>query len=170
MSRNLNKRLKKLKLLILDVDGVLTDNGVYVGSDGNEFKRFNIQDGFGIYLAQKEGVKVALLSGRFSKSTEFRAQELKIEHVYNGYTDKLKTYLELKEKLGLQDDDIAFVGDDLPDVPVLKQVGLPMTVKNAQPEVKRLVHYVTKLAGGQGAVREIINLILKAKKFRYKQT
>ena len=169
MSRKLNKRLKKLKLLILDVDGVLTDNGVYVGSDGNEYKRFNIQDGFGIYLAQKAGVKMALLSGRFSKSTEYRAQELKIEQVYNGYTDKLKTYQELKEKLGLQDEEIAFVGDDLPDVPVLKQVGFPMTVKNAQPEVKKLVDYVTRLPGGQGAVREIINLILKAKKFRYKQ-
>ncbi len=167
MKESLQKKLSKVKLLILDVDGVLTDNGVYVGSDGNEFKKFNIQDGFGIYLVQKAGVQVALLSGRYSKATEFRAQELKIEHVYNGYTDKLKIYQELKEKLSLQDEEIAFVGDDLPDIPVLENVGVPMTVANAQPEVKKVAEYLTKTPGGQGAVREIINLILKAKKFKY---
>lgn len=167
MKENLLIILKKIKLLILDVDGVLTDNGVYIGSDGNEYKKFNIQDGFGIYLVQKAGVRVALLSGRYSKSTEYRAQELKILHVYNGYTDKLKAYEELKEKLLFKDEEIAFVGDDLPDIPVLKNVGVPVTVANAQPEVKKIAEYVTKTPGGHGAVREIINLILKAKKFKY---
>src|SRR5574341_588631 len=165
VKESLQKKLRKIKLLILDVDGVLTDNGVYVGSDGNEFKKFNIQDGFGIYLLQLAGVKVALLSGRYSKATESRAQELKIEHVYNGYTDKLKVYQELKEKLSFQDEEVAFVGDDLPDLPVLENVGVPMTVANAQIEVKRVAEYVTKSPGGQGAVREIINLMLKARKF-----
>ena len=149
------------------MDGVLTDNGVYVGSDGNECKKFNIQDGFGIYLVQKAGVQVALLSGRYSKATEFRAQELKIEHVYNGYTDKLKAYEELKEKLLFKDEEIAFVGDDLPDLPVLKQVGIAMAVQNALAEVKKIADYVTRLPGGKGAVREIVNLILKARKFKY---
>jgi len=167
VKENLLIILKKIKLLILDVDGVLTDNGVYIGSDGNEYKKFNIQDGFGIYLVQKAGVRVALLSGRYSKSTEYRAQELKILHVYNGYTDKLKAYEELKEKLLFKDEEIAFVGDDLPDIPVLKNVGVPVTVANAQPEVKKIAEYVTKTPGGHGAVREIINLILKAKKFKY---
>lgn len=167
MKESLQRKLRKIKLLILDVDGVLTDNGVYIGSDGNEFKKFNIQDGFGIYLVQLAGVKVALLSGRYSKATEYRAQELKIEHVYNGYTDKLRVYQELKEKLSLQDEEIAFVGDDLPDIPVLKSVGVPMTVSNAQIEVKTVAKYVAKTPGGHGAVREIINLILKAKKFKY---
>jgi 3-deoxy-D-manno-octulosonate 8-phosphate phosphatase (KDO 8-P phosphatase) len=167
VKESLLKKLRKIKLLILDVDGVLTDNGVYVGSDGIEFKKFNIQDGFGIYLVQKAGVKVALLSGRYSKATEYRAQELKIEHVYNGYTDKLKVYQELKEKLSLQDEEIIFVGDDLPDLPVLESVGVPMTVANAQPELKKVAEYVTRLPGGKGAVREIVNLILKAKKFKY---
>ena len=167
MKESLPKKLRKIKLLILDVDGVLTHNGVYVGSDGNEFKKFNIQDGFGIYLLQKAGVKVALLSGRYSKATEYRAQELKIQHVYNGYTDKLKAYEKLKEKLSLQDREIAFVGDDLPDIPVLKSVGVPIAVANAQPEVKKVADYVTKTSGGEGALREIINLILQAKKFKY---
>ena len=167
MKENLQKKLKNIKLLILDVDGVLTDNGVYIDSDGDEFKKFNIQDGFGIYLVQKAGVQVALLSGRYSKSTEYRAQELKIQHVYNGYTDKLKAYEELKEKLSLKDEEIAFVGDDLPDLPVLNEAGIALTVSNAQSEVKKVAEYATKASGGNGAVREIINLILKAKKFKY---
>ena len=167
MKQSLQKKLRNIKLLILDVDGVLTDNGVYIGPDGNEFKKFNIQDGFGIYLVQMAGVKVALLSGRYSKATDYRAQELKIEHVYNGYTDKLKVYQELKEKLSFQDKEMAFMGDDLPDIPVLKNVGVPITVANAQPELKKVADYVTKTPGGHGAVREIINLILKAKKFKY---
>lgn len=167
MNQKFQEKLRRLKLLILDVDGVLTDNGVYVGSDGNEFKKFNIQDGFGIHLLQKAGVKVAFLSGRYSKSTEYRAKELEVKYVYNGYRDKLKAYQGLKRKLRLKDQEIAFVGDDLPDIPVLKNVGVPMTVANAQAEVKKTADYITKTSGGQGAVREIINLILKAKKIRY---
>src|SRR4030067_150638 len=138
VKQSLQKKLRNIKLLILDVDGVLTDNGVYIGPDGNEFKKFNIQDGFGIYLVQMAGVKVALLSGRYSKATDYRAQELKIEHVYNGYTDKLKVYQELKEKLSFQDKEMAFMGDDLPDIPVLKQAGVALTVSNAQSEVKKI--------------------------------
>lgn len=167
MKESLLKKLAKVKLLILDVDGVLTDNGVYLGSAGNEFKKFNIGDGFGIYLIQKAGVQVALLSGRYSKATEFRAKELEIQHVYNGYTDKLKVYTELKEKLNLKDQEIAFVGDDLPDIPVLRKCGLSLTVQNAQKKVKDSADYVTKLPGGSGAVREIIDLILQAKKIKY---
>jgi len=110
---------------------------------------------------------VALLSGRYSKATEFRAKELGIGNVYNGYTDKLKAYQELKEKLSLSDQEIAFVGDDLPDIPVLKECGVALTVQNAQEEVKDSADYVTKLPGGSGAVREIIDLILQAKRIKY---
>ena len=167
VKESLQKKLKDVKLLILDVDGVLTDNGVYIDSDGDEMKKFNIQDGFGIYLVQRAGVQVALLSGRYSKSTEYRAQELKIQYVYNGHTDKLKAYEELKEKLLFKNEEIAFVGDDLPDLPVLNEAGIALTVSNAQSEVKKVAEYVTKASGGHGAVREIVNLILKAKKFKY---
>jgi 3-deoxy-D-manno-octulosonate 8-phosphate phosphatase (KDO 8-P phosphatase) len=167
MQKRLEEKLRKIRLLILDVDGVLTNNGVYVGPDGSEFKRFHIQDGFGIHLLQKAGVKVALLSGRYSESTDYRAKELQIEIVYNGYTDKLKTYKVIRDSLNLKDPQIAFVGDDLPDVPVLKQAGVGMTVKNAQNQAKKAADYVTDLPGGEGAVREIVNLILKAKRIKY---
>lgn len=135
-----------------------------VGSDGSEYKNFHIQDGYGIDLLQKAGVKVAFLSGRYSKSTDFRAKELKVKHVYNGYPDKLKVYRRLKKKLNLKDFQIAFMGDDLPDLPVLNQAGVALTVKNAQPENKKAADYVSHVAGGQGAVRKIANLILRAKK------
>ncbi len=165
MKKNFLAKLKKVKLLILDVDGVLTDNSVYVGSAGNEYKAFHIQDGFGIFLLQQAAkVKVALISGRYSKSTEFRAKELEIEMVYNGYTDKGKALEEIREKTNLDYTEMVYVGDDLPDLPVLRKTGVAITVNNAQAEVKKVCDYVTKNSGGNGAVREVIDLILKAKK------
>ena len=166
MNKKLLAKLKKIKLLILDVDGVLTDNSVYIGSDGNEFKKFNIQDGFGIYLVQKAKVEVALISGRFSKTTEFRAKELDIRIVYNGYTDKEKVLEKIKQKTNLEYSEIAYMGDDLPDLPVLRKTGVALAVNNAQSEVKKVCDYITKSSGGNGAVREVINLILKAKNIK----
>lgn len=167
MKKNFLAKLKKVKLLILDVDGVLTDNSVYIGSTGNEYKAFHIQDGFGIYLLQRAAkVKVALISGRYSKSTEFRAKELEIEMVYNGYTDKGKVLEEIKEKTNLDYTEMAYMGDDLPDLPVLKKTSVAITVDNAQAEVKKVCDYVTRNSGGQGAVREVIDLILKAQKVK----
>ncbi len=167
MKKNFLAKLKKVKLLILDVDGVLTDNSVYVGSAGNEYKAYNIQDGFGIYLLQQAAkVKVALISGRYSKSTEFRAKELEIEMVYNGYTDKAKVLQEIKEKSNLEYSEMAYVGDDLPDLPVLRKTGIAIAVENAQNELKKVCDYVTKNSGGKGAVREVIDLILKAKRVK----
>lgn len=164
MSPRLLAKLKKIKLLILDVDGVLTNNSVYIGSDGSEYKQFNIQDGFGIHLLQQQArVKVALLSGRYSKSTEFRAKELEIDMVYNGYTDKVKVLEEIKLKTALDYSEMAYIGDDFADMPVLRKTGVAIAVKNARPEVKEICDYVTKDSGGEGAVREIIDLILKAK-------
>ncbi len=160
----MEKLARKIKLLILDVDGVLTDNGLYIDDNGVESKKFNIADGMGIWLAHQAGIEVALISGRSSKTTEFRAFQLKIKHIYLGQSNKLEAYDQIKQKLNIKDDQIAYMGDDLPDIPVLKQVGFPICVRNAQPLVKRHAKFITKVKGGEGAVREVVDLILKAKK------
>jgi 3-deoxy-D-manno-octulosonate 8-phosphate phosphatase (KDO 8-P phosphatase) len=159
----IEKLAKKIKLLILDVDGVLTDNSLYIDDKGLESKRFNITDGMGIRLALTAGLEVALISGRFSKATEFRALDLKIKHVYLGKTDKINAYEGIKRKLNLKDEQIAYVGDDILDVPVLKKVGLPICVNNANPQAKKFAKRVTKAKGGYGAVREVVDLILSAR-------
>jgi len=159
----IQKLARKVKLLILDVDGVLTDNGLYLDDRGIESKRFNVTDGVGIRLAQRAGIEVALISGRPSRATKIRATQLKIKHVSLGQTDKIKAYQKLKRNLRVKDDQIAYMGDDLLDVPVLKRAGLPICVKNANPKVKRFAKLVTKTKGGDGAVREVVDMILKAK-------
>ena len=160
----IEKLARKVKLLILDVDGVLTDNGLYIDDNGVESKKFNIADGMGIWLAHQAGIEVALISGRSSKTTALRASQLKIKHVYLGLSNKLDPYDELKRELNIKDEQIAYMGDDLLDIPVLKQVGFPISVKNAQPLTKRFAKLITKAKGGEGAVREVVDLILKAKK------
>ncbi|MCK4224774.1 MAG: HAD hydrolase family protein [candidate division Zixibacteria bacterium] len=160
----IEKLAKRIKLLILDVDGVMTDNCLYLNDRGIESKKFNILDGMGIWLAQKAGIEVALISGRPSKATEFRALHLKIKHVYLGELDKIRAYQKLKRNLNVKDDEIAYMGDDILDVPVLKRVGLPICVKNANPKVKKFAKLVTETKGGEGAVREVVDIILKAKK------
>ena len=122
------EKAKPIRLLILDVDGVLTSGILYYGKDDFEMKGFNIHDGFGIKLLQKTGVTVAMISGKNSESVARRLQELNIEHVYLGHKDKLPAYEELKQKLKLGDHEIAYIGDDLPDLPILTRVGLTMTV------------------------------------------
>ena len=159
----IQKLAKNVKLLILDVDGVLTDNGLYLDDKGIESKRFNVVDGMGIWLAHKAGIKVALISGRPSKATQFRASQLRIKHVYLGQPDKIKAYRRLRTNLKLKDDQIAYMGDDILDVPLLKQVGLPICVRNANPKVKRFARLVTKTKGGEGAVREVVEMLLKAR-------
>ena len=160
----IEKLAKNIKLLILDVDGVLTDNSLYLDDRGIESKKFNVEDGMGIWLAQKAGIEVALISGRASKATEFRALHLKIKHVYWGEPDKIRAYQKVKRSLKLNDDQIAYIGDDILDIPVLKQVGLPICVKNANPTVKGFAKLITKAKGGEGAVREVVDMFLKVKK------
>ncbi len=150
---------KKIKLLICDVDGVLTDGTVYMGAEGVEFKQFNVLDGAGCYLARTGGLKVALISGRYSPATATRAEELPLEAVYNGAANKIEPYQELLKKLGLDDSEIAYVGDDIIDIPILERVGLPVAVSNAYPTVKKIARYVTKKRGGEGAMREVVDLI-----------
>ena len=159
----IEKLAQKIKLLILDVDGVLTDNGLYIDDNGVESKKFNVADGMGIWLAHKAGIEVALISGRPSKATTYRAFQLKIKHVYLGQSDKLDVYDKLKRTLNIKDEQIAYMGDDLVDIPVLKKVGFPVCVRNAYPLAKRFAKLVTRAKGGEGAVREVADLILKAK-------
>ena len=154
----------KVKLLILDVDGVLTDNTLYINDNGEEAKRFNVSDGMGIYLASRAGLEIALISGKKSRATKFRALDLKIKHVYLGVTNKIKAYQKLKRNMKLSDGQIAYMGDDILDVSVLKKVALPICVKDANPVVRKFAKFVTKTKGGEGAVREVIDMLLESKK------
>lgn len=146
----------------MDVDGVLTDGSIIIGSNDEEFKFFNVLDGEGVVLARSAGLKIALISGRFSRATEKRAQELSIGDVYQGVSKKEEPYEELLKKYGLNDMEVAYLGDDLLDLSIMRRVGFAASVPNACKEVKESAAYITHLSGGQGAVREIIELILKS--------
>ena len=149
---------------MLDVDGVLTDNSIYLDDDGKETKRFNVSDGLGIHFAKKTGIEVAFLSGRTSKATKIRGKELGIKELHLGIKDKLKIYEKLKRKLNLKDDEVLYIGDDLLDYEILKKAGVPIGVKNGDKRINRLAQYVTEKRGGEGAVREIIDIILESRK------
>jgi 3-deoxy-D-manno-octulosonate 8-phosphate phosphatase (KDO 8-P phosphatase) len=169
INSNLKNKFKKVKLLILDVDGVLTDNSLYISGNGEELKRFNVSDGMGIYLAKKSGIKIALISGRKSKATQLRAEELSIEDAVLDANEKLTPYQRIKSKLKIKDEEIAFVGDDLLDVPVLKKAGVPIVVRNSNHITKKYAVYITQANGGEGAVREVIDLILESKGINMEQ-
>jgi 3-deoxy-D-manno-octulosonate 8-phosphate phosphatase (KDO 8-P phosphatase) len=158
---------RRVRLLGLDVDGVLTDNGVYIGPVNGgrvEFKRFDIQDGLGLILLHTAGLPVFWLSGRASEATALRAAELRIEDVLQvPGPRKVAALDELLTRRGISWDEVAFVGDDLADLPVLKRVGLPIAVANAVSDVKAVAEYVTQAPGGHGAVREVIELLLRAR-------
>ncbi len=128
--------------------------------NNDEFKKFNVTDGSGVAVARAVNLKIALISGRYSKATEIRAKELRIEDVYNGTLDKIEPYLELKQKYDVQDDEIVFIGDDIIDIPVMQKVGVPIAVNNAIDSVKSIALYVTKKDGGNGAFREAIDWII----------
>ena len=151
----------EIKMLILDVDGVLTDGTLVIHSDGGESKFFNTLDGHGIRMWQRAGLKVALLSGRASEPTRRRAEQLNIEYVFEDCHDKLPTLEKFLEKLGLSPESVAFIGDDLMDLPAIRYVGFGVAVANAVDEVKKYADYVTERPGGAGAVREVIEYILK---------
>ena len=150
-----------IKLLALDVDGVLTDGTLIINADGSESKFFNSLDGHGIRMWQRAGLKVALISGRASVPTELRAEQLQIEYVFQDCHYKLPVLEQLAGQLGLLPENIAFVGDDLTDMPVIRYVGFGVAVANAVDEVKQCADYVTTRPGGSGAVREVIEYILK---------
>ena len=156
------ERAKKIKLVIFDVDGVLTDGGIYIGEKGELYKPFFCRDGLGITLAHNAGLKTAIITGRQSSQVAFRAKELKISEVYQGNPDKRAAYQQLKEQNGLCDEEIAYIGDDLIDLPIMCQTGLPMAVADAVPEVRAEARLVAGFSGGHGAVRELLEFILKA--------
>ena len=156
------QKLKPIKLLILDVDGVLTDGKVIYTDSGEEIKRFDVRDGHGLKLLMRSGIEVMLLTGRESKVVLHRARDLGIEHVYQKAIDKIAVYTKILAGSAWEDKNVAFVGDDLVDIPVLKRVGFSAAVPDAVPEVKEIVDYVTRKNGGDGAVREICELLLKA--------
>ncbi|MFH1859823.1 MAG: HAD hydrolase family protein [bacterium] len=156
------EKAKQIKMLILDVDGVLTDGGIIIDAAGKETKVFNVYDGAGIELAHKGGLLTAIISGRYSAPVEHRARELKINKVYQNATNKVEVYSKLIVKYGVTPEQTAYMGDDLFDILLLKQVGLSFAPATARNEVKEIVDFVTQSAGGKGAVREAIEVILKA--------
>lgn len=154
---------KNIRLLILDVDGVLTDGSIVLDNDGNEFKAFHVRDGHGIKMLQRAGVTVAIITGRQSKVVERRARELGITEVYQRCILKSVAYDHLLEKTGLSDNEVAYIGDDIVDIPLLRKAALPVAVADATDETKSEALLVTKNQGGRGAVREVSDLILKSK-------
>jgi 3-deoxy-D-manno-octulosonate 8-phosphate phosphatase (KDO 8-P phosphatase) len=157
---NVLKAAQKIKLLLLDVDGVLTDGRLYYGNSGEELKAFDIQDGLGIKLLQRGGIKVGIITGRTSSLLKRRAQELDIQPLIQGREDKLTALNELIEDMDITLEEIAFVGDDLPDLAVLRRVGLGITPANGNHILASQALWQTKKSGGNGAVREVAELIL----------
>jgi 3-deoxy-D-manno-octulosonate 8-phosphate phosphatase (KDO 8-P phosphatase) len=154
---------KNIKCLILDVDGVLTDGGIILDNEGNEFKTFHVRDGHGIKMLMRAGIHVAIITGRHSKIVERRAHELGVTEVFQMCSDKRVAYRRLAEKYFLNDNEIAYVGDDIVDIPLLKRAGFSVVVADADNEVKTIAMMITKMKGGRGAVREVCDFILKAK-------
>jgi 3-deoxy-D-manno-octulosonate 8-phosphate phosphatase (KDO 8-P phosphatase) len=157
----MKERLGKIRLLLLDVDGVLTDGRIQIDNNGVETKAFDVRDGHGLKLLQRAGFRIGIITGRQSQVVEFRARELGIELLFQGAKDKMVPYREVLDALGLKDEEVAYVGDDLVDLPILRRVGFAATVADGSEEVKPLVHYVTARSGGRGAVRELCDLLLK---------
>jgi len=157
------KIARDIKLLILDVDGVLTDGSIILDNDGNEYKAFHVRDGHGIRMLHTAGINVAIITGRHSKVVERRAHELGITEVFQKCFDKKVAYAHLLERYSLKAEEVAYVGDDIIDTPIMALVGLPVAVSDAAEEAKRFALMITKNRGGRGAVREVTDFILKAK-------
>ncbi len=153
----------RVTVFLMDVDGVLTGGGIYLGSQEMEFKRFHVHDGMGITLLRVAGLRVGILTGRTSEAVTLRSKELGIDMVYQGSSNKLKGYAYLKERYGFEDGEVLYVGDDVQDIPILKRVAIPVSVRDGDDEVKRYAAYVTKRRAGDGAVREIANWFLKSR-------
>jgi 3-deoxy-D-manno-octulosonate 8-phosphate phosphatase (KDO 8-P phosphatase) len=158
----LKKRLREIKLLALDVDGVLTDDSIYFGPDGFEMKRFHISDGLFMALAMRAGLEVAIVSRRPSPATDSRMRDLGVKHVLQDHTDKVKLIKPLLAKLKLDFDDIAFIGNEIMDIGLAEKAGLGIAVSDSSPELIKAADFVTKKAGGQGAVREVLEYYFAA--------
>lgn len=155
-------KAKKIKVLVLDVDGVMTDGSLMIGDDGQEYKVFHAHDGLGMKLLNKTDVKMAIITGRTSNVVKIRAETNHIEHCYQGVEDKGMAFDDLINKLGISPEEAAFMGDDIVDIPAMRKCGLAITVPTAQSPVTDYAHYVTTSQAGRGAVREVCELIMKA--------
>jgi 3-deoxy-D-manno-octulosonate 8-phosphate phosphatase (KDO 8-P phosphatase) len=156
-------RASRIRLLIFDVDGVLTDGSLFVGDDGQEYKAFNSRDGHGIKMLLKYGIEVAVITGRTSHVVEHRMENLGITHVYQGRREKLPAYDELIAKLNVPEDAVAYVGDDVVDLPVMRRVGLAIAVQDAHSLVRRHSHWQTPSTGGRGAARDVCEMLMEAR-------
>ena len=157
------KKAKQIELVIFDIDGVLTDGSLYMGDDGQEYKAFNSKDGHGIRMLLDGGVDIAIITGRQSEVVKHRASDLGITRIYQGKREKLPAFLELLEETKLKPEQVAYVGDDVVDLPVMSQVGLAIGVQDSHDFVKKHAHWLTNAAGGRGAGREVCEMILQAK-------
>jgi 3-deoxy-D-manno-octulosonate 8-phosphate phosphatase (KDO 8-P phosphatase) len=164
ITAKLRARAARVKLLVLDVDGVLTDGRIIMDHEGREIKAFDVRDGHGIKLLREAGIEVAMLTGRSSPVVQRRADDLGIppSWVRQGVTDKVRAYQEIAREVGIGDEETCFVGDDLVDIPLLKRVGIPIVVADGAQEAKQCARYVTQAPGGRGAVREVCDLLLQA--------
>lgn len=152
----------QIKLVVFDVDGVLTDGSLFVGDDGQEYKAFHSRDGLGMKLLRKSGVEIGIITARTSEVVKHRMENLDIEHVYQGRLEKLPALQELLGKLGFSFEQTAYVGDDVVDLPVMRQVGLAIAVQDAHPLAKQHAHWQTPHGGGRGAARDVCELIMEA--------
>ena len=156
------EKAKRVKMLIVDIDGVMTDGRIVYSIYGDELKFFDVTDGFGISLLNRAGIKTVIITAKKSRIVKHRARDLKVAKAYQGFLDKLIPIEKLLKEFKIAPEEICFMGDDLPDVPVLKRVGLAVSVPNALDEVRAIAHHITSKAGGRGAVREVCDLLLKS--------
>ena len=158
----LSERAKIVRCVVFDVDGVLTDGKLYLGPDGAEWKTVSVRDGLGLKLLMQAGIEVAVISGRPSPAMQQRFESLGVRHVWLHAEEKIPAFESLQAKLGLKDQEMAVMGDDVPDLPLMRRAGLALTVADAHPEALAAAHWTSRLGGGAGAVREAADLILRA--------
>ena len=158
----IEERARRVKMLILDVDGVLTDGRIIYNNSGDELKVFSVQDGFGMFLLDKVGIRSVIITAKKSRALIRRAKEMRVVKVYQNAVNKERVYEGVLKRFKLKDEEVCYIGDDLIDIPILKRAGFAVGVRDGASEIKPTCHYLTKKAGGRGAVREVIDIILKA--------
>lgn len=161
---SLQAKLRNIRIVLLDVDGVMTDGRIIYGDDGSEYKSFDAHDGYGIQRAIQLGLKVGMITGRKSPVVERRAKELGVVDLYQNFMDKVSAYEQIKRKYNLRDEECVYVGDDAFDIPLLEKVGISAAPRDAVEEVQRKVDFITKAEGGRGAAREVVDMVLRAQK------
>lgn len=162
ISNEILEKAKRVKILVVDIDGVMTDGRIVYSGYGEELKFFDVTDGFGITLLARGGVKTVIITAKKSKIVKHRARDLKVAYAYQGFLDKLIAFQDLLKRFKVTPEEVCFMGDDLIDIPILKRVGFAIAVPNALDEVKEHAHHITQKSGGRGAVREICDFLLKA--------